>query len=87
MTCRSASGGSMEQVFPIAKMAELKKLKTGSGDRHVLGAEISSVGVSGGILVKLIQWGKYLVRVDVPFVFVGFFLDGGVIVVRWSWVW
>jgi len=25
------------------------------------------------ILVKLIQWGKYLVRVDVPFVFVGFF--------------
>ena len=50
MTCRSASGGSMEQVFPIAKMAELKKLKTGSGDRHVLGAEISSVGVSGGTL-------------------------------------
>ncbi|KAK2194115.1 hypothetical protein NP493_2g08028 [Ridgeia piscesae] len=42
---RSASGGSMEQVFPIAKMAELKKLKTGSGDRHVLGAEISSVGL------------------------------------------
>jgi len=50
VTCRSASGGSMEQVFPIAKMAELKKLKTGSGDRHVLGAEISSVGVSGGTL-------------------------------------
>lgn len=48
VVCRSASGGSTEQVFPVAKMAELKKLKTGgsSSNRHVLGAEISCMGVS-----------------------------------------
>ena len=32
--------------FPVAKVAELKKLKTMSSDRPVLGSEISGVGVS-----------------------------------------
>ena len=32
--------------FPVAKVAELKKLKTVSSERHVLGSELSSLGVS-----------------------------------------
>ena len=40
---------SSAELGPIAKMAGLKKLKTGNtGERQVLGAEISSVGVSLG---------------------------------------
>ncbi|XP_071098692.1 colorectal mutant cancer protein-like isoform X1 [Haliotis cracherodii] len=31
--------------FPVAKIAELKKLKTCAGDRQVLGSEISSLGL------------------------------------------
>ena len=35
---------------PVSKVAELKKLKTGRQDRHVLGAEISSLGVLVSLL-------------------------------------
>lgn len=31
---------------PVSKVAELKKLKTGRSERQVLGAELSSLGVS-----------------------------------------
>jgi hypothetical protein len=31
---------------PVSKVAELKKLRTGRQDKPVLGAEISSLGVS-----------------------------------------
>jgi len=31
---------------PVSKVAELKKLKTGRQERQVLGAELSSLGVS-----------------------------------------
>ena len=58
---RSASGGSTEQVFPVTKMAELKKLRTGGNsiDRHVLGTEITSVGVrqSSRVVINLIYCG------------------------------
>ena len=48
MTSSSAEQG------PVAKVAGLKKLKTGSThDRQVLGAELSSYGVSENVLVVL----------------------------------
>jgi len=36
---------------PVSKVAELKKLKTGRQERHVLGAELSSLGVSSLCIV------------------------------------
>ena len=32
--------------FPVAKVADVKKLKTVSSERHVLGSELSSLAVS-----------------------------------------
>ena len=47
MFFRTISASSIEQSSPpVAKIAGLKKLKTGGIDRQVLGAEISNIGVS-----------------------------------------
>ena len=50
----SSSSADPEPSFPTAKIAGLKKLKTGVGDTQVLGAEISSEGVSEFCILK--QW-------------------------------
>jgi len=44
--CRPLSGSGSEMGVPVPKVAELKKLRTSTSDRQVLGAEITSIGVS-----------------------------------------
>ncbi|XP_076438920.1 colorectal mutant cancer protein-like isoform X2 [Babylonia areolata] len=43
--CLSPDRGSGTEAFPVAKVAELKKLRTLTGDRQALGAEVSSLGL------------------------------------------
>ncbi|XP_060069390.1 colorectal mutant cancer protein-like [Ylistrum balloti] len=42
---RSTPASSTNESFPVAKVAELKKLKTCASERQILGAEISSAGL------------------------------------------
>ncbi|CAH1787963.1 unnamed protein product [Owenia fusiformis] len=44
-TTGERSSSSYSEQLPVAKIAELKKLKTGNIDRQVLGAEMSSTGL------------------------------------------
>jgi predicted nucleic acid-binding Zn-ribbon protein len=44
--CPTNSQPTSPMAAPVSKVAELKKLRTGRHDRQVLGAEISSLGVS-----------------------------------------
>ena len=56
MICRSQAPS---EAFPVAKVAELKKLKTCANQQPVLGAEISSSSVSISIMEYHMTYGHY----------------------------